>query len=701
MTGCNDVMTGFNHCINSCRALRCRSDKRSLRLLVGLLVYWCATAPLPAEDRVVTASTGGVSAATEVLTNTDQDSREQARRLFRKLEHSVAEQPWLLAEHRLALSNYPLTPYLEAAVLSARLAKADEAELSAFLLRHEGAVFAESLRADWLRYLARRSDATGFLLYYRPTSDLDLRCHYLDYRLASRSTDPVLQEFTTIWLRAEPLPAACTTVEKRWIAAKERSPERIWQRLELAVSDNETATIRAIRALLPASEQALVDNWLKLRQKPQRVTEAQLFTAPTAEIWRVKTWALERLAWGDRDEALAIWEKVAVDPAYPAAWRDRAMRSYGLALAGAGHPAASRFLAAIPSTLTDERVAAARIVDAMRRLDWATTDYWLGQLKDEDRQSSRWQYFAGRSQAAQQQDTSALDHWQAIAGKLDYYGFLARGQLNQQHRLQAPPLSVAPELVVKIRQLPEMQRAQEWLALERQVPARREWQAMSQRLSPAELQAAAVVANDWNWPDRAIAALGRAPAPGAWELRFPLTHSDTLKREALQHELPATWAFAITRQESMFITDAKSSAGALGLMQLMPATAKQTAHKHRIRYTGSHDLIQPNQNIRLGVAHLADLIDHNDGNFVYATAAYNAGQARVNRWRNQFGELPLDIWIETIPFRETQTYVKNVMAFSLIYAERLGQDPQVFRLLTSSAKAPLPAAKPAPGPSSP
>jgi len=690
-------MTGPDNCMYTRRPLL----RRSITLLALLVASLSALASARAEELVVAASTGGISSSTEALTNTDEERRERARQLFRKLEHSVATHPWLLTEHRLTLTDYPLTPYLEADVLSARLADANEDELSSFLLRHEGAVFAESLRTDWLRYLARRGDATGFLLYYRPTSDLELRCHYPNYRLSSRSTDPVLQDFTAIWLRAEPLPAACAPVEKRWIAAKERTPERIWQRLELAISDNEPATIQSMKTLLPAAERPLVDSWLQLRQKPQRVTDAGLFKAPTPEIWRVKTWALDRLAWGDRDEALAIWDKVASDPAYPPMWRERAGRSYALALASAGHPAATRFLAAVPSELTDDRVAAARIIEAMRRLDWTSTDYWLGQLADGDRQSSRWQYFAGRSQAAQEQSGPALDHWGAIASNLDYYGFLARGQLNQQHRLQAPSLTVSPELVVKVRQLPEMQRAREWLALERQVPARREWQAMSLRLSPAELQAAAVVANDWNWPDRAIAALGRAPAPGAWELRFPLTHSETLNHEAQQHRLPATWAFAITRQESMFIADAKSSAGALGLMQLMPNTAKQTARKHRIRYTGSLDLVQPNQNIRLGVAHLADLIDHNDGNFVYATAAYNAGQSRVNRWRNQFGELPLDIWIETIPFRETQNYVKNVMAFSLIYAERLGQDPQVFRLLTTSARAPLPAAKPVLGPDSP
>ena len=639
----------------------------------------------------------GSPSPTAALTGNDRDS---ARTLFRQLERRVAEQPQLLREHRAALADYPLLPYLEAAVLEASFPRLPERELGDFLLRHEGAPFAEKLRDNWLRRLAGKNDGTGFLLYYRPSKDVELRCHYLRFALAHGSNPTILPGFTEIWLSAKPLPAACQSVEQLWVKAGERTPERVWQRLELAIKAGESSTVQALKALLPSSERNLVELWQRLHKKPEDVSKTSLFGQNSPQVWRLKAYALERLAWRDRDEALALWDQVATDPTFDPYWREQAGKAYALALYGAGHQAASRFLAAVPARLTDERVAAARVVDAMRQLDWSATDYWINQLPASDYQSNRWRYFSGRSLAAQQRVDSATQIWRGLASNLDYYGFLARSQLGQRDRLSPPPLTVAPALIERIRQLPAMQRAYEWLALDRQVDARREWFVLSQTLSSAELHAAAVVANDWNWPDRAIAALGKAPVSGAWELRFPLTHADTLASEAQHRRIHPTWAMAITRQESIFIADAKSHAGALGLMQLMPATAKLTARKHSIRYQGSHDLLRPQNNIRLGVAHLADLKQRNDGNLVYATAAYNAGQSRVDRWREQFGELPLDIWIETIPFQETRDYVKNVMAYSLIYAERLGQDAAVFETLATSAKAPLPAV-PQAGPPTP
>jgi len=332
--------------------------------------------------------------------------------------------------------------------------------------------------------------------------------------------------------------------------------------------------------------------------------------------------------------------------------------------------------------MVDERVEAWRIIDAMRRLSWSDTDYWLSQLRGDSKEAARWRYFSGKSASAQGKNMAAMSIWQPLSSELNYYGFLARAQLGQQSKIAAPTLNVAPETLAQVRELPAVKRAKELLAINRVVPARREWQALLDTLDQSQTQAVAMIAHEWGWNDRTIFSLARAPAPGAWELRFPTEYADKLGSETDRHDLDTTWAFAITRQESAFMSDAKSPAGALGLMQLMPETARMTAKKHRIRFNGTHDLISPQQNIKIGVAHLADLIEKNEGNFVYATAAYNAGQGRVNRWKTQFGELPLDIWIETIPYSETQQYVKNVMAFSYIYADRLDKPTSVFDYLS-------------------
>ncbi|RLA49545.1 MAG: lytic transglycosylase, partial [Gammaproteobacteria bacterium] len=129
------------------------------------------------------------------------------------------------------------------------------------------------------------------------------------------------------------------------------------------------------------------------------------------------------------------------------------------------------------------------------------------------------------------------------------------------------------------------------------------------------------------------------------------------------------------RQESAFRPLVTSPAGARGLMQLMPATAKEVARKHRIPYKNSQQLFDPDLNIRLGSQYYADVLQRFGGNRILTTAAYNAGPHRVSRWRKKSaGKLPFDAWVETIPFKETRQYVQNVLSFAVIYSILLDQD---------------------------
>lgn len=121
------------------------------------------------------------------------------------------------------------------------------------------------------------------------------------------------------------------------------------------------------------------------------------------------------------------------------------------------------------------------------------------------------------------------------------------------------------------------------------------------------------------------------------------------------------------------MTDARSHAGAMGLMQLMPATARETARRYSIPLanTGSA-VLEPERNIALGTAYLSQLYGQFQGNRVLASAAYNAGPGRVRQWTRDQPALPSDIWIETIPFDETRNYVQSVLTYGVIYGEKLG-----------------------------
>jgi soluble lytic murein transglycosylase len=137
--------------------------------------------------------------------------------------------------------------------------------------------------------------------------------------------------------------------------------------------------------------------------------------------------------------------------------------------------------------------------------------------------------------------------------------------------------------------------------------------------------------------------------------------------------LDSSWVLGLMRSESAMAADARSSAGALGLMQIMPETARRLSKRHGIPYRGSQTLVQAEENIQLGTAYLRELLDRFEENPVLATGAYNAGPGAVERWLKSQPSVDPTIWIETLPYYETRDYIPRVLAFSAIYDWRRQQ----------------------------
>ena len=217
-----------------------------------------------------------------------------------------------------------------------------------------------------------------------------------------------------------------------------------------------------------------------------------------------------------------------------------------------------------------------------------------------------------------------------------------------------------------------------FFTLQEATRARREWNFTTKGYSDIELRIAARVAEKWGWHEQAIRAMIKAKAWDDLSPRFPLAYRDNFVSKARSEDIPVTWSLAIARQESAFMADARSSAGALGLMQLMPATAREVARESNFRLKSNQELTIPETNIELGTAYLGKMFRRFSHNRILASAAYNAGPTRVQRWIDP--DLPADIWIETIPFKETRNYVQNVLVFAAIYGRKLGQQtPMIYQ----------------------
>lgn len=169
----------------------------------------------------------------------------------------------------------------------------------------------------------------------------------------------------------------------------------------------------------------------------------------------------------------------------------------------------------------------------------------------------------------------------------------------------------------------------------------------------------------------------------ALDYRFPKPFLTLYQKYSSYSNVPISFLYGISRQESMLNPDIKSPVGAVGLMQLMPGTAKMVSRKNNWSYSGTGDLVVPENNIRLGSAYLRDMLDRFDNNRILAAAAYNAGPGRINIWKSKDGKgRDAAMYVENIPFKETRQYVQNVLLYDTIYKKLLtGQED---RLLNSN-----------------
>jgi len=196
----------------------------------------------------------------------------------------------------------------------------------------------------------------------------------------------------------------------------------------------------------------------------------------------------------------------------------------------------------------------------------------------------------------------------------------------------------------------------------------------------------AQLAAEQGWHRMAIDAANRAKAWNALDLRFPTPYEETFKHHGSVQRVPSTELMAIARRESAFFPQARSPVGARGLMQIMPATGKQVAASLGRRHSGS-DLYEVEHNVLLGSAYYRQLLDRFDGNRVFALTAYNAGPHRVDRWRHEPGEgVPVEVWIETIPYRETRNYVQAVLSYNVVFQYLMGDSNSLLTSLERQAQ---------------
>lgn len=636
-----------------------------------------------------------VHAQANPLDTTVVDAREAARKRDRTA----------LAAARAALQagQHPLTPWVEYWDLSNRLGEVQADEVEAFYGRWTGSYVEDRLRNDWLQELGRRRDWNGLAREYprfRMNDDREVTCWWLfTEHLAGRD---VTEAARNAWWAQRENDDGCNLLATAMVDGKRFGNDDVYRKARLSVELQRPGGAKTALGLLGnvAGRDAgeAIDN-------PARYLKRAL-AGPTRAAQELRLLALMRVAATDVDAAISLMTPNNLLLNAPlAAW--------GWAYIGRqaafklSTDAADHYRRALALLTERDPRSLLRQGDELRSAGWTDDTLAWGvraslrnlppvqrwpqvlQLVDAmgaaEQRDPAWAYWRARALAAtaregaegEAQRAEARRQLEAIAGALNFYAKLAAEDLGRPAALPAAPTALSAAERQAAASHPGLGRAMLLVQLNLRDEARREWNFSLRGMGDRELLAAARLACDRADWQLCINTAERTRGEFDTSLRYPMPFADDIHDAAKATGLDPALVFGLIRQETRFMPQLKSSVGAAGLMQVMPATARYVAKKIGLPWTNPALISDPLTNLKLGTAYLKMVLDDLGGSQPMAAAAYNAGPGRPRRWR-EGPTVETAIWAENIPFNETRDYVKKVMSNAAVYSALLDsrQPPQ-------------------------
>ncbi|HET7267781.1 MAG TPA: transglycosylase SLT domain-containing protein [Oleiagrimonas sp.] len=602
------------------------------------------------------ACVGSAHAATDASLKAQRDTFKKAYAAARHGDVS-----W----HDMAarLKFYPLYAWLPAAAMEHDLDNLHTARVQRYLKRYDGLLPAYDLRRHFLLELVRRKDWSDFQKLYRPGLSTNLSCYALQARLAQGDT---LQwkDIDSLWKHAW-LPNSCTPIQKWAHAHGLLTTKRLWQRINAAVADGRGGTVAWLTRWLHGSDQTQAQHLAQALRHPTTAAKAASDWADNARNREAATLAMVQVARANSTRADHLWPELDKHFTFSDDQTHRIRAAMALYVATDFSSDALHRLASLPTAAQTDSTRAWRVRVALARQDWPAAMQALDALSPEQKKQGEWRYWRARALDKLGHHKAAQALYAKQARQATYYGFLAADRADLPYEICPHRFDADNTKAKALLHQPGLQRAFELFAVGMLHDARRVWNRALDGQSTRDRQLAAHVAWKRGWYDRAIRTFSYGQLKHLYQQRFPLARQDGVSAQADDAGIDPAWAYAIIRAESAWMPDARSGADARGLMQLLPSTARLVSRRQNIAFDGN--LYDPRTNIELGTHYLAHMAARYGGAPYLATAAYNAGPGRVDDWLSERGQLPPDMFVATIPFHETRSYVARVLAYSVIY----------------------------------
>ncbi|MEI7429436.1 MAG: transglycosylase SLT domain-containing protein [Betaproteobacteria bacterium] len=573
------------------------------------------------------------------------------------------------------LQGHDLQAYVEYWRILLDITTADSSTVKAFLARYENSYLAEKLRSDWLKQMAKQQRWTDFDAEFPSMlqPDQELSCFALQSRRL-RGDATVLDAAMPLWLTLIEPPEACYPVLEALILEKRVLADAVWARIRRQFEANKLAAARYSMNYLPASQTpdakvaaAVVDKPLPwLVGLPANISGSRM----NRELAAL---AISRIA--RNDVRMAVEQMNKIENQLQAGEKGWAWSQIGWQGAQRHMSDALEWYRKAGDVLLSEEVAQWKVRAALRAQDWGAVRATIEKMPAALSEQAVWTYWLGRAYRAGGRVDDANALFTKIAGQPNFYSNLADEELGKS--ITSPPKAATPtrEEMAQASTNPGLKRSLALYRVAMRTEGVREWNWALRGMSDRELLAASDVAQRAGIFDRAIAAADRTKTEHDYSLRYLSPFSEQVRPAAKNQSLDDAWVYGLMRQESRFVTNAKSTVGASGLMQLMPATARWVAKKIGLKDFHQGQVNDTEINVLLGTTYMRLVLESLDNHPVLASAAYNAGPGRARKWR---ADIPLEgaIYAETIPFNETRDYVKKVMSNSVYYSTLFNGQPQ-------------------------
>lgn len=535
----------------------------------------------------------------------------------------------------------------------------------------EDTPLANKLREKWLYHLAEKKDWPAYHRYYRDSEDTSLQCYAEIAKHHMGEKKEALKQAKSLWLVGESQPAACDELFSLLLHSEDFDESLITRRIILAL---EKRNLQLARYLLKQYKEPRLQDAKTLfiiYRDPTKI--AHLETGELHDDFYL--YGLKRMVARNMDQAIQYWRHVKTKKLLSESQQQSFLAHLALYKAIRGHDDTYEWFRKVEPANYNDSLLDWQIRFALKRQNWAQVQQLIAHFGVKNELC--WQYWLARSLEAQGQKSKAKALYQELAKTRHYYGFLASLKLNQSFYFdnENPVIDMS---LLKVYQ-PFLEHIKTQYHSNKKLEASRLLNDFISELPKNEASALTYwVAYELEWPGKSVYLSNVYEAlNNQLTLRFPLSYRETVNNFARNYTIRPEFIYAIIRQESAFRPDVTSRAGARGLMQIMPGTAKMVAKKENISYQNQQQLFSLRKNINIGVAYLQLLSKRFNRHPLLIAAAYNAGPEQVNYWRKNHPPKAVDVWIETLPWHETRNYLKNVIAFYAVYQYRLQKKPDL------------------------